>query len=65
MVEGSPHQLIEAVAERTAAAVLHEHPAVIGIDVLLKKPQAPIDGTFNYVGVSLRACLQSQLPRIC
>ena len=56
VVEGSPQQLIEAVAEQTAAAVLHDHAAVVGIDVLVKKPQAPIDGTFHYVGVSLSAC---------
>ena len=51
VVEGAPQQLIESVAEHTAAAVLREHPAVSGVDILVKKPQAPMDGTFDYVGV--------------
>ena len=51
VVEGAPQQLIESVAEHTATAVLQQHPAVLGIDVLVKKPQAPIDGKFDYVGV--------------
>ena len=55
VVEGAPQQLIESVAEQTATAVLQAHPAVLGIDVLVKKPQAPIDGNFDYVGVLLCA----------
>jgi dihydroneopterin aldolase len=45
--------LIEAVAERVAAAVLEGHPLVREVKVTLKKPQAPIRGAFDYMAVEM------------
>jgi len=53
VVEGTPQQLIETVAEKAAAAVLSQHAHVSAISICIKKPAAPIDGTFDYVAVNI------------
>ncbi len=45
--------LIEALAERIAQAVLAGY-AVEEVRVRVKKPQAPLGGIFEYVGVEIR-----------
>lgn len=52
MQEG-PYNLIERAATRVAEAVLESYPSVQQVDVLLKKPQAPIKATFSYVAVAI------------
>ena len=52
MQEG-PYNLIERAATRVAEAVLAAFPTVEQVDVLLKKPQAPIKATFSYVAVAI------------
>ncbi len=44
VVEGQPYNLIEAVAERLAAAMLSRFP-VEGVRVRLRKPWAPVKGS--------------------
>lgn len=44
VVEGGPWRLIEAVAERVAAAVLSENGAVEAVHVRVAKPEAPLRG---------------------
>lgn len=44
IVEGEPRALIEAVAEEIAATILTDFPRVAGIEVTLRKPEAPIKG---------------------
>lgn len=44
IVEGEPRALIEAVAEDIATTVLVEYPRVAGIEVTLRKLEAPIKG---------------------
>ncbi|HEX2924408.1 MAG TPA: dihydroneopterin aldolase [Chloroflexota bacterium] len=44
VVEGQPYNLIEAVAERLASAMLSRFP-VEGVRVRLRKPWAPIKGS--------------------
>ncbi|HMQ33694.1 MAG TPA: dihydroneopterin aldolase [Chloroflexaceae bacterium] len=45
IVEGPPLRLTEAVAERIAAAVLAEHPAVEAVEVRVRKPSVRLDDT--------------------
>jgi dihydroneopterin aldolase len=45
IVEGPPLRLTEAVAERIAAAVLAEHPAVQAVEVRVRKPNVRLDDT--------------------
>lgn len=53
IVEGPPCQLIETVAERIADAVLLGH-RVASVVVRVQKPDAPIAGTLEYVGVEIQ-----------
>lgn len=52
VVTGPPSHLIEAVAERVAAGLLND-PRVYRVKVRVKKPQAPIAGIFDYMGVEI------------
>ncbi|WP_334175331.1 dihydroneopterin aldolase [Pseudoxanthobacter sp.] len=45
--------LIEALAERTAAAVLADFPAVQAVTITVRKPSAPISGHFDHVSVTI------------
>jgi 7,8-dihydroneopterin aldolase/epimerase/oxygenase len=45
IVEGEPVNLTETVAERIAAAVLEDHPAVEAVRVRVAKPHVSLDGT--------------------
>jgi len=45
IMTGPPCNLIEAVAERIAARVLTEHPAVESVVVRIRKPEVPIPGS--------------------
>lgn len=53
IVEGEPCNLIEAVAERVAAAVLRAYAMVRTVSVAVHKPQAPIPGKFQDVSVRI------------
>jgi dihydroneopterin aldolase len=55
IVEGEPKQLIEAVAESVAAAVLAEDERIGAVTVTIRKPNAPIKGVFfAAAGVTIR-----------
>ena len=45
--------LIEAAAEAVAQAVLKRFPAIERVEVEVRKPAAPIDAVFAYVGVAV------------
>jgi dihydroneopterin aldolase len=53
IIEGDPFDLIEALAETIAAAVLTSFP-VAAVDITVHKPQAPIEVPFGDVAVTLR-----------
>ncbi|WP_298251940.1 dihydroneopterin aldolase [uncultured Arthrobacter sp.] len=53
IIGGEPFELIEALAETIAAAVLGTYP-VAAVDVTVHKPQAPITVPFDDVAVTLR-----------
>ena len=55
IVEEGPHvALIETLAERIAADVLGGHPAVHAVTVRVRKPRAPLPGSFAWAGVEIR-----------
>ncbi|WAP51905.1 dihydroneopterin aldolase [Arthrobacter sp. ATA002] len=53
IIAGEPLNLIEALAERIAAAVLDGFAGVGAVDVTVHKPQAPITVPFGDVAVSI------------
>jgi dihydroneopterin aldolase len=50
------YDLIERAARVVAERVLAEHPAVQKIEVLLKKPEAPMNAIFDYVATEVVLC---------
>lgn len=52
-MQGNTCQLLEAVAERLAAALLLEYRALAGVDLEVQKPQAPIKLPFGNVSVKV------------
>ena len=55
IVEGPPRELIEAVAEEIAAALLAEHPLARSVTVTLRKPEAALKGIImDSAGVRVR-----------
>ncbi|CAM3691961.1 dihydroneopterin aldolase [Marinicrinis lubricantis] len=53
IVEGKPFKLIEALAERIAAAVLGEYEIIQAITVRVLKPDPPFDIHFQGVSVEI------------
>ncbi|MBN1776463.1 MAG: dihydroneopterin aldolase [Oscillospiraceae bacterium] len=53
IVEGTRYDLIEALAEAIASEVLIRFPSVDALDVTVRKPQAPVEGVFEYMGVRI------------
>ena len=53
IVESTSFKLIEALAEAIAHELLVDFPAVTEVGVRVRKPNAPIDGTFDYAGVEI------------
>ena len=45
--------LIERAAQRVADAILEGYPLVQAVTVTLKKPDAPMNATFDYVAVEI------------
>lgn len=54
IIAGEPLNLIEALAERIAGAVLDSFAGVSAVDVTVHKPQAPITVSFGDVSVTIR-----------
>lgn len=53
IVEQESFQLLEALAENIAAAILFRFP-VVGAEITVYKPDAPVEGEFDYFGVSIK-----------
>ena len=47
------YDLLEKVAQRLAEQLLTDYPDVEKVDVLLKKPQAPVKADFDYMAVMI------------
>ena len=48
------YKLIEALAESITKEIFQKHKRVQEIEILVKKPEAPVNGIFDYFGVELR-----------
>lgn len=57
--------LIERAAQVVCEAVLAEHPKVSRVDLLLKKPEAPMNAKFDYVAVELSVERRPIQCRLC
>jgi dihydroneopterin aldolase len=53
IVTGETYQLLEALAERIASVVLDRFTEVAAVHVGVLKPDPPIHGTFDRVGVEI------------
>ncbi len=53
VVDGERVQLIETLAERIAAGLLADYPAVARVRVEIRKPGAPVPAVFDAVGVEI------------
>ena len=52
IVTGQKYKLIEALAENIAAIIIDKFP-VLKVQVQVKKPQAPVAGSFDYLAVAI------------
>ena len=57
--------LIERAAQVVCEAVLAEHPKAGRVDLLLKKPEAPMNAKFDYVAVELSVERRPVSCRLC
>lgn len=54
IVENKRFDLIEAVAENIADEVLHKFSLLNSVMVRVKKPEAPVNGIYDYFAVEIR-----------
>ena len=54
LVESAAYDLIEKLAGTVADALLQHYPLAEAVTVTVRKPEAPVDGTFDYMGVQIR-----------
>ncbi|XP_019151985.1 PREDICTED: dihydroneopterin aldolase 2-like isoform X1 [Ipomoea nil] len=53
VVEGSPHNLLESVAERISSTTLSKYPQVNAVRVQVQKPHVAVQGPVDYLGVEI------------
>lgn len=53
VMEGENFNLLERAAQRVAEELLGEFPSLQGVNILLKKPRAPVAADFSYVAVEI------------
>jgi dihydroneopterin aldolase len=64
IVEGEPRNLIEAVAEEIAAAILTGFPPVVRVTVTVRKPEVPMKGSLlDAAGVRITRSQADGSPR--
>ncbi|MDR1564445.1 MAG: dihydroneopterin aldolase [Oscillospiraceae bacterium] len=59
------YNLIERAAQAVADAILEEFNAVQTVELLLKKPDAPISAEFDYVAVSITRSREGLEGPVC
>lgn len=60
IVENKRFKLIEALADNIAESILNDFTLVQGINVVVRKPEAPVPGIFDYVAVEIRRVRQCE-----
>lgn len=53
VVTAQKYDLLEKVAQVTADAIFEEYPDVFAVEIILKKPEAPMNADFKWVGVQI------------
>ncbi|KAJ8752363.1 hypothetical protein K2173_003999 [Erythroxylum novogranatense] len=56
VVEGTPHNLLESVAELIASTTLTKYPPISAIRVKVGKPHVAVQGALDYLGVEILRC---------
>ncbi len=63
IIEGEPRDLIEAVAETIATAVLAEFPAAVAVTVTVRKPEVALKGAMlDSAGVRIHRTRETEQP---
>lgn len=53
IAEGRPFKLLEAFAEHLSSTIMKEYALVDGLNIVIKKPEAPVPGIYDYFGVDI------------
>ncbi|XP_019199947.1 PREDICTED: dihydroneopterin aldolase 1-like [Ipomoea nil] len=53
VMEGSPHNLLESVAEHISTTTLSKYPQVNAVRVQVGKPHVAVQGPVDYLGVEI------------
>ncbi|KHN46716.1 Dihydroneopterin aldolase [Glycine soja] len=53
ILEGSPHILVESVAQKIAVTTLTNHNQISAVRVKVKKPHVAVRGPVDYLGVEI------------
>ncbi|KAH6772586.1 Dihydroneopterin aldolase [Perilla frutescens var. hirtella] len=53
IVEGTPHNLLESVAQLIASTVLNKYPQVSAVRIQVGKPHVAVVGSVDYLGVEI------------
>ena len=53
IVQGTSFNLVERLAEELCSAILENYGKIGKVKLCVKKPQAPMKGTFKWVGVEI------------
>lgn len=56
LVENKTFNLIEALAEKIANEILSNFKKALEVNVIIKKPEAPVPGIYDYFAVEIRRC---------
>lgn len=59
IAENEQFNLMECLAERICAEVFLTQPMVQSLHIIIKKPDAPVDGKFDYFGVEIERTRES------
>ncbi len=63
VVEQERVKLLETLGKRIIDAILRECPRVLRVEIMIKKPAAPIPGTLDYVAFEASSDRTDGLPR--
>lgn len=53
VVEGTPQNLLETVAELIASATLTKHPRISAVRIQVQKPHVSVPGHIDFLGVEI------------
>lgn len=53
IAEGKPFKLLEGFAESLSTTILKEYGLVDGLNIKIRKPEAPVPGIYDFFGVEI------------